>query len=72
MLPFLFEPFYRVDKARRYNSGGYGLGMSLTKKIVEAHNGKISIKSSLDIGTTVTITLPCRMAEKKLLQELHN
>lgn len=69
-LPFLFEPFYRVDKARRYNSGGYGLGMSLTKKIVEAHNGKISIKSSLDIGTTVTITLPCRMAEKKLLQDV--
>lgn len=57
-LPFLFEPFYRVDKARRYDSGGYGLGMSLTKKIVEAHGGKISIKSSLDIGTTVTITLP--------------
>lgn len=57
-LPFLFEPFYRVDKARRYDSGGYGLGMSLTKKIVEAHSGKISIESSLDIGTTVTITLP--------------
>ncbi len=57
-LPFIFEPFYRVDKARRYNSGGYGLGMSLTKKIVEAHNGRISIQSDLDIGTTVTITLP--------------
>ncbi len=69
-LPFIFEPFYRVDKARRHDSGGYGLGMSLTKKIVEAHGGQISIESSLDIGTTVTITLPCRAAEKKLLQDV--
>lgn len=69
-LPFIFEPFYRVDKARRYDSGGYGLGMSLTKKIVEAHGGQISIESSQDIGTTVTIVLPCRVAEKKLLQDV--
>ena len=64
------NPFYRVDKARRYDSGGYGLGMSLTKKIVEAHGGQISIESSQDIGTTVTIVLPCRVAEKKLLQDV--
>lgn len=57
-LPFIFEPFYRVDKARSHNSGGYGLGMSLTKKIVEAHNGSISIVSYPDKGTTVTIALP--------------
>lgn len=69
-LPFIFEPFYRVDKARRYDSGGYGLGMSLTKKIVDAHRGKISIESSLDIGTTITITLPCRVEEKILLQDV--
>ncbi len=69
-LPFLFEPFYRVDKARRHESGGYGLGMSLTKKIVEAHNGKISIESSLDVGTTVTITLPLKRCMGNLLQDV--
>lgn len=57
-LPFIFEPFYRVDKARRHSSGGYGLGMSLTKKIIEAHNGDISIESILDKGTTVTVEIP--------------
>ena len=57
-LPFIFEPFYRIDKARRHNSGGYGLGMSLTKKIIEAHTGTITIESKPDSGTIVTIKIP--------------
>jgi signal transduction histidine kinase len=56
-IPFIFEPFYRVDKVRRQNSG-YGLGMSLTKKIIDAHAGTISISSIVDKGTTIFITLP--------------
>lgn len=57
-LPFIFEPFYRVDKARRHNVKGYGLGMSLTKKIIEAHHGTIAIESIVNKGTTVKIRLP--------------
>lgn len=57
-IPFIFEPFYRIDKARQHNSGGYGLGMNLTKKIVVAHYGNISITSNPDLGTTVTIKIP--------------
>lgn len=57
-IAFVFEPFYRVDKARSHNSGGYGLGMSLTKKIIEAHGGNISIQSCPDEGTMVKIMLP--------------
>ena len=56
-LPFIFEPFYRIDKARKH-SNGYGLGMSLAKKIIETHNGTISIKSTPGTGTAIIIQLP--------------
>ena len=52
-LPYIFEPFYRIDKSRSKETGGYGLGMSLCKKIIEAHGGTIEINSELNIGTTV-------------------
>jgi signal transduction histidine kinase len=52
-LPYIFEPFYRVDKSRSKDTGGYGLGMSLSKKIMEAHGGSIEITSKIEQGTTV-------------------
>jgi signal transduction histidine kinase len=52
-LPYIFEPFYRVDKSRSKKTGGYGLGMSLSKRIMEAHHGTIAITSKLNVGTTV-------------------
>ena len=55
---FIFEPFYRVDKSRSKETGGYGLGMSLSKKIIEAHNGEIKLKSELGKGTTIRIVFP--------------
>lgn len=57
-LPFIFEPFYRVDKSRSKKTGGYGLGMSLCKKIIEAHQGTIEIKSELKKGSLIVIKLP--------------
>lgn len=57
-LPFIFEPFYRVDKSRAKKSGGYGLGLSLSKKIMEAHGGEIEIESTLGTGTTVILRFP--------------
>lgn len=55
-LPFVFEPFYRADKARSPR-GGFGLGLSLVKTIITAHNGRVDIESQLGAGTTVTIHL---------------
>lgn len=55
-IPFIFEPFYRVDKSRSKNTGGYGLGLSLTRKIIEAHQGKIEVKSTLRTGTEFILT----------------
>jgi signal transduction histidine kinase len=57
-LSFVFEPFYRVDKSRSKDTGGYGLGLSLCKTIMEAHNGKIEITSKPGEGTTVSLYFP--------------
>lgn len=53
----VFEPFYRVDKARRREAGGFGLGLSLCKKIVDAHHGSIALRAASGAGTEVVITL---------------
>lgn len=57
-LEFIFEPFYRVDKSRTKESGGFGLGLHLCKNIVEAHKGKISVQSRISEGTKFSIILP--------------
>ena len=57
-LPYIFEPFYRVDKSRSRKTGGYGLGLSLCKAIVEAHGGRISATSTVNMGTTIQLIFP--------------
>jgi signal transduction histidine kinase len=57
-LAHIFEPFYRVDKSRSKATGGYGLGLSLCKTIMEAHGGKIEVQSRLREGTTVSLFFP--------------
>ena len=56
--PYLFEPFFRVDSSRSRETGGYGLGLSLCKTIMTAHNGQIDIQSTPGEGTTVTLVFP--------------
>jgi two-component system sensor histidine kinase BaeS len=57
-LPFVFERFYRGDRSRNREKGGTGLGLTIVKGIVEAHQGNISIQSELGKGTTVTLRFP--------------
>lgn len=57
-LSHVFDRFYRVEKARSRRKGGTGLGLALAREIVELHDGKINLDSTLNKGTTVTITLP--------------
>lgn len=57
-LPHIFERFYRVDDSRNRRDGGMGLGLAIAKGYVEAHNGKIWVKSTPGIGTTFYFTLP--------------
>ena len=54
----LTERFYRIDKNRSRNLGGTGLGLSIVKHIVNRHNGKLTIESKLEKGSTFTIYLP--------------
>lgn len=54
----IFERFYRSDEARNSESGGAGLGLSIAKWIVDAHDGKIEVLSRQDIGTRFTVWFP--------------
>ncbi|MEA3319683.1 MAG: ATP-binding protein [Bacillota bacterium] len=57
-LPYIFERFYRVEKARTRKSGGTGLGLSIVQQIVSKHDGSISVDSQLGKGTVVTVEIP--------------
>ncbi|MBI1777036.1 MAG: hypothetical protein HYR63_16985 [Proteobacteria bacterium] len=63
-LPHVFEPFQRIDPYCSRRHGGSGLGLSISKMIVERHGGRLSIESRLGVGTTVTIHVP---PERQLL-----
>jgi len=57
-LGFIFEPFYRTDKSRNRKTGGYGLGLSLCKTIIEAHGGTIDVQSNTGKGAMFSLHLP--------------
>jgi two-component system sensor histidine kinase ResE len=57
-LPFVFERFFRSDRARRAHPGGSGLGLSIVKWIVEQHKGKVEVRSKVGEGSTFSVALP--------------
>lgn len=62
-IPKMFSRFWRSDVSRQRVSGGLGVGLSITKEIVDRHNGTISVESELGKGTTFTIRIPQRHAK---------
>ncbi len=58
-LPYIFDRFYRADKSRSLTDG-YGLGLSIARKIIETHNGTISVSSEKNHGTTFVLQFPLK------------
>jgi signal transduction histidine kinase len=57
-IPNLFEPFFRIDRSRSKKTGGYGLGLSISKRIVEAHGGTLAVENNSTRGASFVVTLP--------------
>lgn len=57
-LPHVFERFWRADKSRDRDSGGTGIGLAITRRLVELQNGKIEVESQLNIGSVFRFCLP--------------
>jgi signal transduction histidine kinase len=57
-IPHVFERFYRGDKSRDRKTGGVGIGLSIVKALMDAHEGRIKVKSKLNKGTSVCLWFP--------------
>ncbi|MDB9495130.1 HAMP domain-containing sensor histidine kinase [Spirulina major CS-329] len=57
-LPYVFERFWRADRSRSLHSGGTGIGLAITRRLVELQNGQIEVESELDRGSTFKFCLP--------------
>lgn len=66
-LPLVFDPFFRADHARTRDAGGAGLGLTLTRSIVERHGGRVACTSDPGTGTVFTVTLPATPVAAKVV-----
>ena len=57
-LPHIFKDFFRADNAKKFNTSGTGLGMSIIKSVIDKHDARIEVDSEIDRGSIFTVTLP--------------
>src|SRR5205085_4706465 len=57
-LPRIFDRFWRSDRSRSRATGGSGIGLAVVRELVEAHHGRVEMRSELGHGTTARVVLP--------------
>ena len=57
-LPHVFDRFYRADRSRARQTGGYGLGLAIVRQLVQAHGGAVSVESEPGNGSAFVFTVP--------------
>jgi signal transduction histidine kinase len=65
----IFEPFYRADPSRTKGAGGSGLGLAIVSELIKTHQGRITIRSAVGRGTTVSVLFPGAIHHTKVGQE---
>lgn len=68
-IPRVFERFYRVEQSRAKETGGSGLGLSIAQYIAKGNNARLSLKSALNEGTTVTVSFPVKTPSQEPADE---
>ncbi len=69
-LPKIFDRFYRADEARRSETGGHGLGLSIARIIVMAHGGKMRVRSKVNAGSIFYVVLPEKQESLKGVRDV--
>jgi two-component system phosphate regulon sensor histidine kinase PhoR len=65
----IFEPFYRADPSRTKGAGGTGLGLAIVSELVKLHHGKITLRSAVGRGTTVSVFFPAMRSQSQVGNE---